>query len=46
MGSGGVVQDDLEHLGAEEVGQSVCALVEASMLFGNGVGGGRRVVVS
>ena len=45
VGGGGIVQDDLKYLGAEEVSQSASASVEGTMLLGSGVGGGRRIVI-
>jgi len=46
MGGGGIVQHNLEDLGAEEVGQDIGSLVRAAILLWGREGGWRCVVVA
>ncbi len=46
MGGGGIVQDDLENLGAEEVGQGLSPLIHTAVLLWGREGGGRCIVVT
>lgn len=46
MCSGRVVENDLEDLGAEEVGESIGCSINKGLMLGTREGGGRWIVVA